>query len=180
MKLSKEYPYLTEEEEKYWREMSSTLKTERGIKNRIQKANDENKRKAEMPDVKRLEIDIEWKKSQTWGNCPRASVRWETADGEWHYDDNMAYASGCGYDKESTVVAACCNRILCGMLWRKRNTKKEVPYGVKLNLWFPYFEGGVGMSCYYRIAEFLGGKLENVDSGKNYDKYVFTFKTKKK
>lgn len=180
MKLSKEYPYLTEEEEKYWREMSSTLKTERGIKNRIQKANDENKRKAEMPDVKQLEIEIEWKKSQTWGNCPSASARWETADGKWHYDDNMAYASGCGYDKESTVVAACCNRILCGMLWRKRGAEEEAPYGVKLNLWFPYFEGGVGMSCYYRIAEFLGGKLENVASGKNYDKYVFTFKTKNK
>lgn len=179
MKLSKEYPYLTEEEVKYYRE-SSKLKTERGINNRLKKANDENKRRAEMPDVKRLEIDIEWKNNQTWGMNPSASARWETADGEWLYEERMGYASGCGYDKESTVVAACCNKILCGMLWRKRNTKKTVPYGVVFGNWFPRFEGGVGMSCYRAIAEFLGGKLERVASGKAYDKYIFTFKTKKK
>ena len=41
---------------------------------------------------------------------------------------------------------------------------------------FPYFEGGVGMSCYSSIAAFLGGKMEHVADTKTYDKYVFTFK----
>lgn len=36
--------------------------------------------------------------------------------------------------------------------------------------------GGVGMGCYYRIAEFLGGKLEQIANTQMYDKYVFTFK----
>lgn len=177
--LPKEYPYLMEEEVRYYRE-SSKLKTERGINNRLKKMNDENKRRAEMPDVKRLEIEIEWSRSRMWGMNPTACVRWETADGKWHYNDNMAYASGCGYDKESTVVAACCNKILCGMLWRKQNDEAKAPYGVVFGSWLPRFEGGVGMSCYRAIAEFLGGELEHVASGKSYDKYVFTFKDTKK
>lgn len=177
MKLSKEYPYLTEEEVKYYRE-SSKLKTERGINNRLKKANDDQKQKAEMPDVRTLEIEIEWKKNQTWGMNPVASARWETADGEWHYKENMSSAGGCGYDKESTVVAACCNKVLCGMLWRKQNDEDKAPYGVVFGNWFPRFEGGIGMNCYRVIAEFLDGEMEHVASGKTYDKYVFSFKTK--
>lgn len=45
-----------------------------------------------------------------------------------------------------------------------------------ITLFYPHFNGGVGMSCYYRIAEFLGGKLEQIANAKMYDKYVFTFK----
>lgn len=173
MNLSKEYPYLTEEEVKYYR---GSLKTERGINNRLKKVNDEHKRKAEMPDIKRLEIEIEWKKNQTWGMNPTASARWEAVDGTWIYEENMSSASGCGYDKESAVVAGCCNKILCGMLWRKRCDADKAPYGVAFRSCFPYFEGGIGMSCYRAIAEFLGGELEHVASGKTYDKYVFVFK----
>ena len=44
------------------------------------------------------------------------------------------------------------------------------------NTFYPHFNGGVGMSCYYRIAEFLGGKLEQIANAQMYDKYVFTFK----
>ena len=46
-------------------------------------------------------IEVEWKKSRTWGNCPR--VRLECGDGSrvWY---SSGYASGCGYDKESAAV----------------------------------------------------------------------------
>lgn len=37
---------------------------------------------------------VDWKKSATWGNCPRIDYRGEKA----------AYASGCGYDKLSAVL----------------------------------------------------------------------------
>ena len=37
---------------------------------------------------------VEWRKSRTWGRCPAVM---------WH-GDKAAYASGCGYDKLSTVV----------------------------------------------------------------------------
>jgi predicted dehydrogenase len=38
---------------------------------------------------------VEWIKSKTWGLCPR--IRWQ--------GDKVAHASGCGYDKHSTVLA---------------------------------------------------------------------------
>ena len=57
------------------------------------------------------------------------------------------------------------------------NKVKSKCCGIKVyNTFYPHFNGGVGMSCYYRIAEFLGGKLEQIANAKMYDKYVFTFK----
>lgn len=178
MELSKEYPYLTEKEVEYYR-TSSKLKSERGIVNRIQKINEEHRIKAEMPDVKYLKIEIGWKRTRVGEMNPTASAKWETADGEWHYADSMARATGYGCDKASTVVAKCCNKILTGMLWRKRDARGEAPYGINYGDFFPYFSGGIQMECYERIAEFLEGNLEHTASGKTYDEYVFTFKTEK-
>lgn len=172
--LAQKFPFISEEEIKYQKK-NNKYKTERGFLNNLSRVNSEYQRRAEMPDVFRLEIDITWHKSKTWGMCPSASMSWEDANG-WHYEKNAAYASGCGYDKESTVIAECCNKVLIGMLWRKKKAKESVPYGVSLaNTFFPYFNGGVGMSCYYRVASFLGGKLENVVSSKYFDKYIFSF-----
>lgn len=128
-----------------------------------------------MPKVKRLEIEIVWVKNRTWGVIPHASMRWEDTTG-WHYEENAAIASGWGYDKSSSVVAECFNKICSGMLWDKRRSRKKSPYGISFRGYFPYFEGGVGMGCYPSIATFLGGKMEHVASTKTYDKYVFTFK----
>ena len=172
--LASKYNFISKEEIKYQKK-NNEYKTERGFLNSLSRLNSDYQARAEMPDVLTLEIEIEWRKSNTWGFCPVASMRWKDANG-WHYEERAAYASGCGYDKESTVVAKCCNKVLSGMLWRKKNTRKNIPYGISLaNTFFPRFDGGVGMSCYYRIASFLGGKLEHVASGKTYDKYIFTF-----
>jgi hypothetical protein len=172
--LASKFNFISKEEIKYQKK-NNEYKTERGFLNSLSRLNSDYQARAEMPDVLTLEIEIEWRKSNTWGFCPVASMRWKDANG-WHYEERAAYASGCGYDKESTVVAKCCNKVLSGMLWRKKNTRKNIPYGISLaNTFFPRFDGGVGMSCYYRIASFLGGKLEHVASGKTYDKYIFTF-----
>lgn len=40
-------------------------------------------------------IVVKWAKSRTWGKCPRITYQGET----------VAHASGCGYDKLSTVLA---------------------------------------------------------------------------
>ena len=40
-------------------------------------------------------FSVEWVKSRTWGHCPR--IMWR--------DQKAAYASGCGYDKISAVLA---------------------------------------------------------------------------
>ena len=172
--LAANFPFISKKEIEY-RKKTNTYKTERGFLNNLSRINTEYQVRAEQPSVLRLEIEIEWNKSKTWGHCPSASMRWEDANG-WHYEDKAAHASGWGYDKTSTVIAECCNKVLSGMLWRKRNTRKAHPYGLSLkNTFFPYFAGGVGVSSYYAIATFLGGKLEHVASGKRYDKYVFTF-----
>lgn len=46
-----------------------------------------------------IKIEVEWKKSRTWGHNPNAEV-W-TSGGYY----NTGRASGCGYDKESAAVA---------------------------------------------------------------------------
>lgn len=38
--------------------------------------------------------------------------------------------------------------------------------------------GGVGTSCYYDIAEFIGGKFEKISSGKTFDVFQYTNKSK--
>lgn len=40
-------------------------------------------------------IRVDWRKSKTWGMCPRI---------DWH-GEKAAYAGGCGYNKESAVLA---------------------------------------------------------------------------
>lgn len=173
--LSRKFTFITKDELKYKRSHNE-YKTEKGFLNCLDRINDDYKQRSEKTDVYVLEIEIEWKNNRIWGYCPVASMGWLDKEG-WHYANNFSTASGCGYDKASTVVAECCNYVLSGMLWRKKRTKKQIPYGVSIfDTFFPHFNGGVGMGCYYRIAEFFGGKLEQVASGKMYDKYVFTFK----
>lgn len=54
-----------------------------------------------------ISIRMDWKKSRTWGSCPRveAWVRTRDADGSWDNDGmRKGYASGCGYDKSSAAI----------------------------------------------------------------------------
>ena len=62
---------------------------------------EENAERSQKP-VKSITITIEWKKSRTWGMNPNANAQVEYKDGT--YDTGSASASGCGYDKESTVI----------------------------------------------------------------------------
>lgn len=174
--LKKEFEFLTIKEIEVWLKCND-YKTERGIRNFLKRKNEENKNKASRrSDIKKLEIDIEWSRSKVWGFCPTASYCVTYTDGTGEYENRASHASGCGYDKESTVVAEICNKVFSGKLYAKRRTKVNIPYGVVLTPYFPRFEGGVGMSCYYEIAKFLGGNLKHVARGKNFDKWEFTFK----
>ena len=178
--LAKQFPWLTKGTLDYELKYERTkYKTERGFLAHLAKENENNERKFTMADIRTLRIDVTWKKSRWWGNCPRAEWRC------WLKDDTFLegseYASGCGYDKLSQVVADAFNKVGKGMLWRKRNSRKKAPYGImhvgkgadkKYN---PYFEGGIGANCYKYIAEFLGGKME-WSEGKTWDSFVFKFK----
>ena len=175
--LKKMFPYMTEEElerdmqENEWIKLEKFLDQER-------KTNEGYRVKAERPDVKRLSISVEWHRSRVWGNCPKAYWSCTFADGS--YMSGTESCGGCGYDKESTVIASVFNKCCSGMLWRKRKTKKEAPYGCHVkDSWFPHFDGGVCTNCYIRITEFLGGKWEHTGWTDSSDSYLITFPMKK-
>ena len=175
--LKKMFQYMTEEELERDMQNNEWIKLEKFLEQE-RKKNEGYRQKAEQPDVVRMEINVEWKRSSTWGQNPHAYWHAELANGRRLSGHETC--GGCGYDKESTVVAEIFEQACIGMLWRMRKTKKKEPYGCTVkDTWFPHFSGGVGMSCYFSIVEFLGGKMERVASGKTYDNYVVKFPVKK-
>lgn len=171
--------------------------TERQLKNRIKKQLAEiEAHKAQKP-VKQLTINMEWKKSRTWGSCPRAEALVEFKDGTFYRTGAKYYASGCGYCKESTVIADIFNDFLRYKLYQvhtpkaeyfRNGAKHDTPYGIyyygggykapteagEYYYTKPTYNGGVGTECYPRIAEFIGGKFERVASGKWFDVFKYT------
>lgn len=150
--------------------------TQRQIANRLKKELEKEESEKNQKHVKKMTVTIEWKKSPTWGFCPKAEASIYFEDGSFGKVQGYK-ASGCGYDKESTVFASICNDVLKYSLWNvTEEARKKAPYGVRFNDEYNhYFEGGVGMSCYYNIAEFLGGKLEHTANGKTFDVYTIEF-----
>lgn len=167
--------------------------TPRKLKNRIARERAEiEKHKAQKP-VKAMTITIEWKRSRMWGSNPTAYAEVSFQDGT--YTRSRDYkASGCGYDKESTVIAEAFNEFLRYKLYEKRAYKKRYPedsaahpYGIYYYggeeqqpdergfISTPRYNGGVGTSCYTGgIAEFIGGTFERIASGKTFDAYRYT------
>jgi len=176
--LAKQFPWLTKGELDY-EIKSNNYKTEKGFLKHLEIENKKNECVFSTPDVERIYIDITWKKSRTWGNCPHAE--WEAWLSDGTYRHGKTSASGWGYDKHSTVVADVFNAVCKGMLWRKRNSRKKAPYGIMHvgagsdKDWRPYFEGGIGISCYPAIVKFLGGKMESHE-GRTWDSHIITFK----
>lgn len=181
--LHEQFPFICKDELKYQVKVNY-YKSEKGFLNKLSLINNDYKERSEKPDIVSMTIKIEWKKSRTWGYCPHAKYWVTYADGSGNWSRDKDYtASGCGYDKASTVIAQIFNDEFSGMLWRRRKIRKEVPYGISLtSYWFPHFDGGVGVSCYERIVEFLGGKWTHTAWGDTFDQYdirIPTF-TKKK
>lgn len=172
-----EFSFIGKEEFRYEIE-NSTYKTERGLRNHLNRLNDKNKEKAERKDIDSVVIDIDWKVN-IMGNQAVATMRIYYKDGTSDYYPKFARTNGTGWDKASDVMATCCSEAFSGLLWKKRNTKKNIPNGLSIgNGWFPncHRASGTGVETFYPIAKFLGGNLEQVANTKKYDKYVFTFK----
>lgn len=128
--------------------------------------------------VKKLTISIEWKKSRTWGHNPHAIAEVEFLDGTFRRQEGFT-CSGCGYDKESTVVAQVFNAFLKYKLW-ERKSKSEKPYGITIQeddgkhyTPYCYYGDGIGMRSYESIAEFIGGKLDHTASGKSFEVWQY-------
>lgn len=149
--------------------------TQRRINNRIAKEEVKEQQEKNQKEVKEIVISIEWKKSQMWGSNPNCEASIFFKDGTFKHSPTFK-ASGCGYDKESTVISEVFNTYLKYTLWNLEG--KEVtdkPYGISLNFDFsPSFGGGIGTTCYSSISKFIGGKFEHITSGKTFDVYKFT------
>ena len=128
-------------------------------------------------------ITVDWVKSRTWGANPTARMV-EIGNGV-----QTGHASGCGYDKESAAIAEAMNanpaalRVLYELaeaaLTRGESPKSKtacsgyswggcIGYGAGYDV-LPYWEGGVGSSCFWSILEKAGFTVRHAGSGKMYD-----------
>lgn len=132
--------------------------------------------------VKSLIIVIEWHPSRAYGFVPHAEAQVEYHDGTMGRKRGYT-ASGCGYDKESTVIAAIFNDFLKYKLWGPLPADKHYwyngeqvdrPYGIYMRDDYRCYDGGIGVSCYREIAVFIGGRFEYVAGGSISAVYRYT------
>lgn len=121
------------------------------------------------PNVKEITINIEWAKSRTWGANPTATARIWLDNGM--FEEFTYKCSGCGYDKESTVIAGALNQsksIIKLLLQLSENNL----YGYfKRDGFLPNLSGGVGTSCYPSIFSLGGYDMKHISSGKMFDSW---------
>lgn len=95
------------------------------------------------------------------------------------------FTNGYGYDKESTSISQVLNEYkpLIKMLYSFKNEAMEKSENLKIDNHdilgygsgygiLPYFEAGVGTSCYYKILNTIGLELKNI----NDNLYIITRK----
>ena len=162
---------------KITREKAVELATKRAIKEAeksLSKYLERLKVAADAPELTFIEVTVEWVRNNYWGNNPHATVR---TNAGWF----EGRASGCGYDKESTAIAEAFNRcpsILKALYELKekglaegnsdrsetsctgRNNTAVCGYGAGYSS-IPYFEGGVGSSCFWDILRKCGFSFES-------------------
>lgn len=138
--------------------------------------------------VESIRIRVEWRRNRTWGYNPTAEVEIYGSNGWKKAEDR---ASGCGYDKRSAAVGGALNKldemrkILCDMKEDAINggisayysnpgsNEKYIEYGAGYGA-IPYFEGGVGYSCFDKIFIKAGfTPVVRDESGKNSDYYYY-------
>jgi len=134
--------------------------------------------------VASITMTIEWKKSAMWGANPNLEAVVTFKDGTAERSP-VFRCSGCGYDKTSTVVAEAFNHYLLYKLWAMTadqvkgghgsGDKGKAPYGIcAYSPDHRHYGGGIGMSCYPAISQFIGGTFETLASGKTFDVFRYT------
>lgn len=142
-------------------------------------------------EVEEISIAVEWKRNPTWGHNPTATIDIVFCkDEHLQRAQTSAKASGCGYDKESTAIAAAfghsnaVKKILYDA-WEKKlpegltDRREAIGYGSGYGA-IPYFEGGCGVSVFYKIFDNCGYTFKDVAHGKTFDAYIVTKKEGKK
>ena len=138
------------------------------------------------PDLEIVSVYVDFIRSSTWGYNPKVKT----------YSNNKCCtgsASGCGYDKESAAVAEAFNNdfSLLKVLYTLKemglkaglsdksesactgvDNRNIVGYGAGYSV-LPYFEGGVGVDCFWKILEKAGYKVK-ATYGRTENTYVIT------
>ena len=112
-----------------------------------------------LNDFDGLNFFVAWKRSKVWGYCPSIYLYNPQEQKTKKY-----YASGCGYDKRSTVVSRALNdNPYCRLLFAEYRAKVErgeiaKDYGIEFEKDSngAYLCGGVGCECYPRIFASVG------------------------
>ncbi len=115
-----------------------------------------------------VKVSVDWYKSRTWGYCPKAKVylTFYDVDGtSTNWEVLEAKATGCGYDKLSSVIASCFNAssLLRSFIYdkypmfqdseyREFSVYGAYSYGGSL----PVFIGGAGIGELERFAAKYG------------------------
>lgn len=118
-----------------------------------------------LPPAKEVIISVTWKKSSVWGSNPHAEIKIFNHKG--HYEIFDETASGCGYDKLSSVISYGFNKSKLLKSYMLKHTrklnqlKKENGYSLYALLNDYSFQGGVGVSAYRSLFQALGCKFEH-------------------
>lgn len=137
---------------------------------------------ANAEDIKSISVSVVWNRSRTWGYNPTAEIRIETTN-RYYYETGTA--SGCGYDKKSAAVSSALNKIpaalklLCDLKEvnapeniTEYSNAKYIAYGAGYGA-IPYYEGGVGYSCFDNIFNIAGFKRVCFNETKTTDYYYY-------
>ena len=135
-------------------------------------------------EIKKITIATDWKKGSMGANQCKAEIRIIYDDySVGGYDSRRT--GGCGYDKESTAIADALNQCnplikeLCIMankaIEENKPYREALGYVSGYNV-IPYFEGGVGFSCFESILNKAGYFMNHVYWNKRSDVYEFTKK----
>ena len=127
------------------------------------------------------DIWVEWKHNTSWGSTPAATATVYNERGNVT-GETSGRASGCGYDKRSAAVADALNdsdsalKVLYtaeeSALREGRTNRREVlGYGLGYGA-LPYFEGGVGVGCFWRFLRAQGYRVNENERGKRDDFYM--------
>lgn len=118
----------------------------------------------ELPDG--VSISVEWKKSRTWNANPNATVYAA-------FTVTKGRASGCGYDKESAAIAAAFNDNpeVMAIIYTAVEAGVKPGYSVLDSVGLPFFDGGCGVECFYKVFENCGYQFKRTASGRTFDCY---------
>ncbi len=119
--------------------------------------------------IKLTKITVEWKKSRTWGNCPRVRAQVWSKSGE--YFEGTGYASGCGYDKESAAIYSAMRGCHAWDFEVFSNKKEIYPFHFNDSDALPRFDfGGCGVSFLREFVDARGLKWSEAH-GRAFDYY---------